>query len=98
RTEHCPRSRQPCHDRARANDTSGRPSTDTTARPRTSAIAHRWGFSDTSHFSRSFKAAYGVPPSTWREWARDTQVQGPGTTVQGTGGDDGETGDTAAPG
>lgn len=63
-----------------------------------SAIAHRWGFSDTSHFSRSFKAAYGVPPSIWREWARDTQVQGPGTTVQGTGGDEGETGDTAAPG
>ena len=27
-----------------------------------SAIAHRWGFSDSSHFSRSFKAHYGTSP------------------------------------
>ncbi|MFF4600841.1 helix-turn-helix domain-containing protein [Amycolatopsis sp. NPDC001319] len=30
------------------------------------AIAHRWGFSDAAHFSRSFKAAYGVSPREWR--------------------------------
>ena len=28
-----------------------------------SVIAHRWGFSDTSHFSRSFKAHYGTSPT-----------------------------------
>ncbi|WP_226365694.1 helix-turn-helix domain-containing protein [Pseudonocardia sp. ICBG162] len=63
-----------------------------------SAIAHRWGFSDTSHFSRSFKAAYGTSPSAWRERARDTQVQGPVATVQGPGDAGDETGATAAPG
>lgn len=31
-----------------------------------STIAHRWGFSDTSHFSRTFKAQYGAPPSEYR--------------------------------
>lgn len=36
-------------------------------------IAHRWGFADTSHFSRSFKAHYGVSPSDYR---RADQVAG----------------------
>ncbi|GAA4556931.1 helix-turn-helix domain-containing protein [Pseudonocardia xishanensis] len=31
-----------------------------------SAIAHRWGYADLAHFSRSFKAAYGQPPSRAR--------------------------------
>jgi AraC-like DNA-binding protein len=31
-----------------------------------SVIAHRWGFSDTSHFSRSFKAHYGSSPTDYR--------------------------------
>ena len=30
-----------------------------------SQIAYRWGFSDYSHFCRSFKAAYGVSPRAW---------------------------------
>src|SRR4051794_24175898 len=30
------------------------------------AIAHRWGFADTSHFSRSFKAHYGSTPTEYR--------------------------------
>lgn len=29
-------------------------------------IAHRWGFADTSHFSRSFKAHYGISPTDYR--------------------------------
>ncbi|WP_236020468.1 helix-turn-helix domain-containing protein [Sabulicella rubraurantiaca] len=29
-------------------------------------IAHAWGFSDMTHFSRSFKCAYGVTPSDYR--------------------------------
>lgn len=27
------------------------------------AVAFRWGFSDTAHFSRAFKQAFGVPPT-----------------------------------
>uniref|UniRef100_UPI0004C754E5 helix-turn-helix domain-containing protein n=1 Tax=Streptomyces sp. NRRL S-31 TaxID=1463898 RepID=UPI0004C754E5 len=30
------------------------------------AIAHRWGFTSASHFSRVFRAAYGVSPAEWR--------------------------------
>ncbi|WP_431966916.1 helix-turn-helix domain-containing protein [Actinacidiphila sp. bgisy160] len=30
------------------------------------AIAHRWGFTSAPHFSRVFKAAYGVSPREWR--------------------------------
>lgn len=35
-----------------------------------SSIAHRWGFSDTSHFSRRFKAHYGSSPTDYRLVAR----------------------------
>ncbi|MDT5132374.1 MAG: AraC family transcriptional regulator, positive regulator of tynA and feaB [Mycobacterium sp.] len=31
-----------------------------------SNISHRWGFSDTSHFSRNFKAPYGCSPADSR--------------------------------
>jgi AraC-like DNA-binding protein len=31
-----------------------------------SVIAQRWGFSDTSHFSRTFKAHYGYSPTDYR--------------------------------
>lgn len=30
------------------------------------AIAHRWGYPDHSHFSRTFRARYGIAPSEWR--------------------------------
>ncbi|WP_225080783.1 helix-turn-helix domain-containing protein [Streptomyces sp. CoT10] len=30
------------------------------------AIAERWGFSDPAHFSRLFRAAYGMPPKDYR--------------------------------
>jgi AraC-like DNA-binding protein len=29
-------------------------------------VSRRWGFSDPSHFSRRFRAAYGVSPREWR--------------------------------
>lgn len=32
-----------------------------------SAVAHRWGFVNAAHFSRTFKAAYGVSPRAWRD-------------------------------
>ncbi|MGW6984921.1 AraC-like ligand-binding domain-containing protein [Streptomyces sp. NPDC054932] len=41
------------------------PSSDTIA-----AVAHRWGFRSSSHFSRAFKAAFGVSPQTWRKERR----------------------------
>lgn len=30
------------------------------------AVAHRWGFTSAAHFSRVFRAAYGMSPSEWR--------------------------------
>ena len=32
------------------------------------AIAHRWGFRDTSSFGRVFRSAYGLTPSQWRSF------------------------------
>lgn len=34
-----------------------------------SAIAARWGFTDSAHFSRVFRAAYDAPPGEYRRWA-----------------------------
>lgn len=34
------------------------------------AVAHRWGFTNAAHFSRVFRAAYGMSPSEWREASR----------------------------
>lgn len=33
------------------------------------AVAHRWGFTSASHFSRVFRATYGVSPAEWRNSA-----------------------------
>jgi len=33
------------------------------------AVAHRWGFTSASHFSRVFRDAYGMSPSAWRACA-----------------------------
>ncbi|GHF63663.1 hypothetical protein GCM10018790_46940 [Kitasatospora xanthocidica] len=35
--------------------------------PTVSAVAQRWGFVNPAHFSRTFRAAYGVSPREWRE-------------------------------
>ncbi|KJK59109.1 helix-turn-helix domain-containing protein [Saccharothrix sp. ST-888] len=35
--------------------------------PTVSAVAQRWGFVNPAHFSRVFRAAYGVSPREWRE-------------------------------
>lgn len=34
------------------------------------AVAHRWGFTSAAHFSRVFRAAYGMSPSEWRNAPR----------------------------
>jgi AraC-like DNA-binding protein len=31
------------------------------------AVARRWGFANATHFSRCFRAEYGMPPSDWRD-------------------------------
>ncbi|MFF5761477.1 helix-turn-helix domain-containing protein [Streptomyces tanashiensis] len=33
------------------------------------AVAHRWGFSSPSHFSRTFRGAYGMSPTEWQALA-----------------------------
>jgi AraC-like DNA-binding protein len=34
------------------------------------AVAHRWGFADTTHFSRRFREAYSMSPREWRQTHR----------------------------
>ena len=34
--------------------------------PTVAAVAQRWGFASPAHFSRLFRATYGMSPSTWR--------------------------------
>jgi AraC family transcriptional activator of tynA and feaB len=68
-----------------------------------SAIAHRWGFSDTSHFSRTFKAHYGSSPTDYRCAARQADedgapVQRSVAAVQRPDAGDSETGIAAARG
>ena len=36
------------------------------------AIARRWGFADSTHFSRRFRLAYGMSPREWRHASRDS--------------------------
>jgi len=66
------------------------------------SIAHRWGFSDASHFSRTFKAHYGSSPSDYRLVARTggrrdgASVHGSVAAVQRATRQSSETGDTAA--
>ncbi|WP_228083499.1 helix-turn-helix domain-containing protein [Streptomyces profundus] len=52
------------------------------------AIAGRWGFTDSAHFSRAFRAAYGLPPSHLRRraktvWEERVVGRGPGTVLPG---------------
>ncbi|MET8772020.1 helix-turn-helix domain-containing protein [Streptomyces sp. NPDC004658] len=34
------------------------------------AVAKRWGFANATHFSRSFRAAFGISPREWRDRTR----------------------------
>ncbi|MFE4334345.1 helix-turn-helix domain-containing protein [Streptomyces sp. NPDC056831] len=44
------------------------------------AVAHGWGFTSVSPFSRVFRAAYGVSPAEWRSSA----VRGPHASAPGS--------------
>jgi len=50
--------------------------------PTVSAVAQRWGFVSPSHFSRAFRATYGVSPREWRtlRTAQDDVAQSPAVT------------------
>ncbi|WP_063755727.1 MULTISPECIES: helix-turn-helix domain-containing protein [unclassified Streptomyces] len=39
------------------------------SRPAVAAVAHRWGFVSPAHFSRAFRAAYGLSPREWQKLA-----------------------------
>lgn len=41
--------------------------------PTVSAVARRWGFVNPAHFSRAFRAAYGVSPREWRARPEDVR-------------------------
>ncbi|MGI5346698.1 helix-turn-helix domain-containing protein [Streptomyces sp. CA-250714] len=45
--------------------------------PSVTAVAHRWGFTSTSHFSRAFRAAYGMSPREWRNTADQSEHNSP---------------------
>ena len=52
------------------------------------ASANRWGFKDPTHFSRRFKAAYGMLPRDWRASPRNSPADPPVSTglgLPGTG-------------
>jgi len=40
-------------------------------------VARRWGFADLTHFSRRFRAAYGLSPRDWRQHARSSRSRRP---------------------
>ncbi|MFF2936309.1 helix-turn-helix domain-containing protein [Streptomyces mirabilis] len=50
--------------------------------PTVSAVAQRWGFVNPAHFSRAFRASYGVSPREWRN--RRTSQDGVGLSPAGT--------------
>ena len=43
--------------------------------PSVSAVARRWGFTNASHFSRVFRAAYGMSPRQWRTGREGTRPE-----------------------
>ncbi len=40
------------------------------------AVARSWGFVNAAHFSRRFRAAYGMSPREWRHWSRSPAAGG----------------------
>ncbi|MET8545766.1 helix-turn-helix domain-containing protein [Kitasatospora sp. NPDC004799] len=43
-------------------------------------VAQRWGFTDPAHFSRLFRASYGISPSRWRDTRGGTEPSEPRDT------------------
>ncbi|MFB7513196.1 helix-turn-helix domain-containing protein [Streptomyces sp. NPDC056144] len=55
-----------------------------TRRTTMAAMAHRWGFSSPSHFSRTFRGAYGMSPSAWQTLATSAFAPMPADTQEST--------------
>lgn len=47
------------------------------------AVAHRWGFRSPSHFSRTFRGAYGMSPSEWQALATSALTPAPADAQDG---------------
>ncbi|MFE6866294.1 helix-turn-helix domain-containing protein [Kitasatospora sp. NPDC057692] len=62
--------------RASAEDLTRKDNGDSTV----SGVAQRWGFTDPAHFSRLFRASYGISPSQWRDTRADTEPSDPHDT------------------
>ncbi|MFF7335513.1 helix-turn-helix domain-containing protein [Streptomyces sp. NPDC008150] len=54
--------------------------------PPVAAVAHRWGFVSPAHFSRVFRAAYGMSPREWQATARRQEPGAEGPTGRGRAG------------
>ncbi|MFD5419161.1 helix-turn-helix domain-containing protein [Streptomyces sp. NPDC127069] len=52
--------------------------------PTVAAVAQRWGFVSPSHFSRAFRAAYGMTPREWQAAARLRPAVTPGPADRAT--------------
>lgn len=50
-------------------------------RPTVAAVAHRWGFFSAAHFSRAFRAAYGMSPREWQALTDRSQARASGRSV-----------------
>ncbi|MFE7526839.1 helix-turn-helix domain-containing protein [Kitasatospora sp. NPDC057542] len=61
---------------ASAEDLTRKDSGDSTV----SGVAQRWGFTDPAHFSRLFRASYGISPSQWRDTRGGTEPSDPRDT------------------
>ncbi|WP_053689325.1 helix-turn-helix domain-containing protein [Streptomyces sp. WM6372] len=53
------------------------------SRPAVAAVAHRWGFVSPAHFSRAFRAAYGMSPREWQKLADGRDTSGTGRPLPG---------------
>ncbi|MEV4177458.1 helix-turn-helix domain-containing protein [Nonomuraea sp. NPDC049709] len=54
--------------------------------PTVSVVAQRWGFVSPAHFSRAFRAVYGVSPREWRSLRVADGDGGPGPVPRGISG------------
>ncbi len=57
-----------------------------TPRPATiAAVARRWGFPDSTHFSKRFRRAYGLSPREWRRIRTTPRIQPPPLQLHNAG-------------
>lgn len=62
-----------------AHDELGRPSN---RRLTIAAVAAKWGFANSSHFSHRFREAYGITPREWQHHGTDPEPRGPASAAR----------------